>query len=341
MFRIAIPVALLAAASITCLAPAQDVSAGAKAAAADPYAVPQTNDTTVLADFIEAIVKDRPATFADVVALNSKMPTVMEAAERILRLETDKSSKPYRIAQRLVLRRVEVRKVTQRGTPDERKALLDEVIAFVSASDKTEEDAWLALNLASSLEYAGNREMALAAYEKLGRLLASSADANAARIGRQMQGVIRRSQLVGQTMELKGKTLDSQPFDLASLRGKVVLVDFWATNCGPCVAEIPIIKREYEQYRTKGFEVVGVSLDREREALVKFVATKNDPWRGIPWITVYDDERGEQHPVAIEYGIFGIPTMILLDREGKVVSTTVRGEELSRLLKQMLAETND
>lgn len=326
--------------SIAAVVVAQDVPPGAKVATADPYTVPQTNDSSILADFIEAILKDRPTTFAEIVALTSKMPTVMEAAERILALEKDKSSKPYRLAKRLVLQRVEVTRATQRGTPDEQKALLDEVLIFLSASDKTEDDAGLALKLATSLESWGDKALALAAYERLGQLLISSADENVVRRGRQMQGVLRRSQLIGQPMELKGKTLDGQPFDLASLRGKVVLVDFWATDCGPCIAEIPNIKHEYEQYKAKGFEVVGISLDRDREELMKFVAAKNHPWRGFPWTTLYHEDRADQHPAVIEYGIIGIPTMILIDRDGKVVSTTARGGELSRLLKQLLGQAD-
>jgi hypothetical protein len=67
-----------------------------------------------------------------------------------------------------------------------------------------------------------------------------------------------------------------------------------------------------------------------------FVEAKQMPRRGLPWITLYDNDRAEHHPAAIEYGIIGIPTMILIDREGKVVSTTARGDELSRLLRQLL-----
>ncbi len=317
---------------------AEDEPPGAKAAAADPYKVPVTDDTTILADFIEAIRKDRPETLADIVALESKMPAVMEAANRILSLEQDKSSKPYSIAKHLVLKRVEITKVAQRGTLDQKRALLQEVISLINDSDKSEDDALLASKLASSLENWGGKPLAMEAYEKLGQLLISSADENVVRRGQKMLGAVRRSQLIGQPMQLTGKTLDGQPFDLKSLSGKVVLVDFWSTTCGPCIMEIPGIKQEYERYKAKGFEVVGVSLDRDRDALVKFVGGKHTHQGGVPWIILYDEDRADQHPAAIEYGVIAIPTMILLGRDGNIVSTTARGDELPRLLKQLFSE---
>src|SRR4051794_22245864 len=92
---------------------AQDVQTSAKPASRDPYTVPQTDDVAVLAEFIEDITKDRPTSFADIVALESKMPGVMEAANRILVLEKDTNAKAYRLAKRLVLRKTRIREVTQ------------------------------------------------------------------------------------------------------------------------------------------------------------------------------------------------------------------------------------
>jgi thiol-disulfide isomerase/thioredoxin len=111
-----------------------------------------------------------------------------------------------------------------------------------------------------------------------------------------------------------------------------VLVDFWATWCGPCIAEIPNVLEQYEKYHDKGFEVVGVSLDQDREALEKFVAEQK-----IPWPILFEKPEGEgwQHPLATFYGITGIPTVVLIGRDGKVITLDARGEKLGDRLDEL------
>jgi peroxiredoxin len=113
----------------------------------------------------------------------------------------------------------------------------------------------------------------------------------------------------------------------------VVLVDFWGTWCPPCVAEIPNIKAAYAKYHKRGFEVVGISADKDRETLEAFVRNHE-----IPWINLFEDDADGEHPVAKKYGIHVFPTPILVNREGIVVSTRAMGENLSKLLDKHLAE---
>lgn len=125
--------------------------------------------------------------------------------------------------------------------------------------------------------------------------------------------------------------LDGEPISLADYRGKVVLLDFWAVWCGPCLGEIPRIKAVYEKYHDEGFDVIGVSLDEDAAVLREFVKEKEIPWRQIL------DGDGFGGAFAKRYGIRSIPAPFLIDREGKVISVKARGNLLSELVEAEIA----
>jgi peroxiredoxin len=115
---------------------------------------------------------------------------------------------------------------------------------------------------------------------------------------------------------------------LSSLRGKVVLIDFWAAWCGPCRKENPMNRKIYERFKDKGFEIYAVSLDREAGSWK--AAIEKDK---LPWIHVSDLKHWACEPYR-KYGFNGIPATVLIDREGKILSKSLRGEELERFLEQ-------
>ena len=150
----------------------------------------------------------------------------------------------------------------------------------------------------------------------------------------QVAGSIRRLDLPGKPMKISGTTLDGKPFDIGSLKGKVVLVDFWATWCGPCMAEMPHLREVYEKYRDKGFEIVGISLDEDKQALEESLADAK-----MPWIQVYfseENKRGFENPIANYYGISAIPAMFLIDAKGNVAHLSVRGPVLEELVANLM-----
>ncbi len=121
--------------------------------------------------------------------------------------------------------------------------------------------------------------------------------------------------------------------NLSDLRGKIVLVDFWASWCGPCRRENPNVVRLYEKYKDKGFEILGVSLDRNREKWLQ--AIEQD---GLEWLHV-SDLKGWQNEVAQQYNVSSIPQTLLLDAEGKIIGKNLRGQRLVNKLAELFEGT--
>ena len=116
---------------------------------------------------------------------------------------------------------------------------------------------------------------------------------------------------------------------LSSLRGKVVLIDFWASWCAPCRKELPNVKRAYEKYKSKGFEILGVSLDKDRNAWLEAVSKE-----GLTWPQVSDLKQWQSEACQI-YAIQSIPYTVLIDKDGKILATELRGAELDKKLSEV------
>jgi peroxiredoxin len=126
----------------------------------------------------------------------------------------------------------------------------------------------------------------------------------------------------GAALDIDLPSPDGTLLKLSSLRGKYVLVDFWASWCGPCLAEAPNVKEIYEKYHDKGFEVYGVSLDSKKDPWIKAIAK-----HGLNWVHV-SSLKGWDCPVAAQYNVTGIPKTFLLDPNGRIIDVHLRGEEL-------------
>jgi peroxiredoxin len=134
-------------------------------------------------------------------------------------------------------------------------------------------------------------------------------------------------------LDLKFTAVDGSEIDLATLRGQVVLIDFWATWCPPCVEEVPELVATYEKFKDQGFTVVGISLDEDKGALEKFTAENKMTW------PQFFDGKGWENEMAKRFKIQTVPTMWLLDREGKLIDANPRGRLEEAVAAAVAAKT--
>jgi peroxiredoxin len=190
--------------------------------------------------------------------------------------------------------------------------------------------------MAQALAISGNMELAKA---KLAGLVAlaetgkSAQDKEVGKASKQLLAQLDRENAVqagAKPPAFTAKDLSGQSHSPAQYRGKVVLIDFWATWCGPCLAELPAVKAVYEKYRDRGFVVLGVNLDEERGAVERFVKAQ-----GLAWPQLFDG-KGWKNEIAQSYGVTAIPRAILVDREGVIRHASIRGSELDGAVAELI-----
>lgn len=141
--------------------------------------------------------------------------------------------------------------------------------------------------------------------------------------------VLKRSAIGEPMLNFTQNDTEGKPVSFEAFKGKYVLVDFWASWCGPCRAENPNVLKAYNTYKDKNFTVLGISLDDKGENWKK--AIKDD---GMPW-TQLSDLKGWKNEVSTYYGIMGIPSTLLVDPQGKIIAKDLRGELLNKKLEEL------
>jgi thiol-disulfide isomerase/thioredoxin len=185
-------------------------------------------------------------------------------------------------------------------------------------------DAMIQLGLAQ--EVAGQYDKAKEWYTKIVQKFPQAAPAKKA------AGAIARLDAVGKTINLRGKAVTGESIDLSRLKGKVVLIHYWATWCEPCKVDIALLKEMHTKYGKDGFTLIGVSLDSEAQELVDYLKKNR-----LPWPQMFEPG-GLDSRFANELGILTLPTMILIDDTGKVVNRGIHITEVDNELKKLIKQ---
>jgi thiol-disulfide isomerase/thioredoxin len=218
--------------------------------------------------------------------------------------------------------------------------LLDEVHAALKSQSLDSRHLRIAAATVHAINRISDEKEAGDRLKQFGELFAASSDPILARYGNKLTdagGPAPQTDWTGKPMELSGTTSEGAKFDIAQYKGKVVLVDFWATWCGPCRASMPELKELYEKYHARGFEIVGIDLDQTLSDLPDFLDKEK-----LPWLNVIGEEKDGQmqFPLAEKYQIQAIPSTFLVGKDGKIAAFDLRGEELAKAVEKMFDETS-
>jgi thiol-disulfide isomerase/thioredoxin len=196
--------------------------------------------------------------------------------------------------------------------------------------------------VAHNLESIGSYGLAQSCYDQISAAFQNVSDERLGDAKKLASRAKRRMELIGKPLAVEGVMVDGRPFDWAAYAGKVVLVDFWATWCGPCLEELPNIRQNFEQFHAKGFEVVGVNLNTSASDLKQFLTLQDLPWASVTSREVLDgtvkDEDWAELPMAARCGVDAIPFVALVGKDGNVDSIHVRGPKLKKRLTELLGE---
>ena len=206
--------------------------------------------------------------------------------------------------------------------------LLSEVHTFSAKTKLTQRHLRLASNTVGVINRIVDGDKREAHFKKFGDLFAKSSYRRLSRYGKALAKAKAGSSALGKMIEVKGATALGDQFDVKAYRGKYVIVDFWATWCGPCVREIPNLKRIYKTLKSKSLEVAAVNLDRDPKALTKFLDEKK-----IGWVNIIGDDA---KAIARKYQVAAIPTVMLVDPKGKIIHVGHRLNEVEKKLQKLL-----
>lgn len=197
--------------------------------------------------------------------------------------------------------------------------------AFVDKHPGTTEEAKAMLRIGLAKELEDDTKSAVNWYTKVATNFRSTDE------GQKAAGAVRRLESVGREISLQGRTLDNKTLDLAQLRGKPVVLHYWATWCEPCKQDMKLLRDLQARYQKAGLTIVGVNVDGDRGDAVRYANEVR-----LPWVTMYEPGGLEGSPLANALGVQTLPTMLLIDAKGKVVENNVPASQLNEAIDELV-----
>jgi len=235
-----------------------------------------------------------------------------------------------------IMKMIQPAMMGEEGDPIENfKKILEEAKTFLAANEFQPDYALLPmmlLQVSERLDQDGKADLQKFVIAELLPILAKSEVEAAKEVVLRMEGILRFAELPGSEFEFQCVLLDGKKLDIKDFRGKVVLVDFWATWCGPCVMSIPMIKALYDKYHDQGFELIALSCDEDLDDLKEFEEESPHPWHVA---SVVMSVEAELTDYSTYYGITAYPTYVLVGKDGKVLHVTHGIHEIAEKLAEM------
>ena len=313
----------------------------------DKLAYAQTNDASALMAGLEKLLADETAGEAEFLAaqdasfvLNSR--GYRDDATKALKSIGNRFKDDEKLGQEAqdLLEKTAFREQVIAAMSGQRSAVKE---LFISIRDLLQDREKLnletldnTLNAAQVLEFNGHFEEARRVFAAIKKAFASAEDQQLAQQAKMsVEFAEKRLAVVGQQVNIEGVHIDGSDFHWSELKGKVVLVDFWATTSAPWLESLPGLKAAYDRFHKEGFEVVGINVDRDRQAVYDYI--RHDR---LPWPTIIDDVAAglDGNPNALRYGIRAVPFVMLVGRDGKVTDIHLRGHQLAQRIEELLAE---
>ena len=282
---------------------------------------------------LEEIIKlAKQATPRSLTELTAVHTAIRDASKMLVQILKDPNS-PRSQAAKLDELTSSVTLMTSSGPQGIEKARKDLVQYLNSRKELAIRDLQMGLLVATYLEMQPNKTPARETYNLMIDLLADDARDEMKSLRQNLLANVRRLDLLGNKLELKAKALDGTEISTDKFSGKFVIVDFFASWCDHCLGEVPRLRGHLEKYGPRGLTIVGISLDEDLDELKKYLQKSK-----LPWPVIHDGDSNPMATLRMKFGVATLPTVMLLNKEGAVISLEARGAELDRLMQRIFEQ---
>ena len=295
-----------------------------------PLLIPNTNDVAQLEMFLDETKKRQPVKLEQYIEMQR---VLREVAKKIIETASDRKSAVFRKAEAEFVS-ASVMLLGNEG-PDAQRKTFERFQDYLQKREKIEfNDIQMAILAGQNMEQLPDSNLAKEAYKSFAELFRKKQDPSLSDIIVLLESNARRLDLPGKELKLVGTDFSGKVFDIESFKSKFVLVYFWSSTTRACEQEHPYMFSVYNKYKDRGFEIVGIGLDENKDEAQAFISRL-----AIPWINLWESRDDGVSKVMEKYGVSSIPTVFLLDKNGKVITIEARGLLLGKALEKLLPDT--